>query len=166
MVRQTSPEVKEKIFELWVKGKNYREIKEETGVSIGAISNIVGGKRGGIPDIEELRALNRALKQADITVKDSLKGAVFLDKLSALNIQVDRIPACINLLNQYGEKAGELLEAALRLRELEVSLGKTYKMVIVEAVENVKKLETIKNRISELQGETRHLKSSLRNLKT
>ncbi len=44
-------------------GDNYRGIQAETGTSLGAISSIIEGEKKRVPDIQELRQLNVALKK-------------------------------------------------------------------------------------------------------
>ncbi len=108
MVCELSVEVCRRIVELWLDGNNLREIQAKTGVSLGAISSLVNQEKRRIPDIEELRKLNRVLKKADGNMQDALRGAVFLEKLNPLNIQTNSIPGCIRLFDKYGEHAGEL----------------------------------------------------------
>ena len=153
MVRQISNKNRRRVVSLWLDGNTYRKISAEIGVSIGLISSIIAKERVKVPDIDELRELKVALIQADTNLIDALRGADFLKKLNDLNIPVTRIPVCINLLNQYGEKTKEVLSSGLRLKELEVSRGKTYEDILIDAAEKVRELQILKKRIEELNSE-------------
>lgn len=135
MVRQIPNEIRRRVVKLWLNGNTYRAISIRIGVSLGVISSIITKERGKVPDIDELRELKVALIQADTNPIDALRGADFLGKLNDLNIPMTRIPACINLLNQYGEKTEQVLDSGLRLKELETSQGKTYEHILTDATE-------------------------------
>jgi hypothetical protein len=157
MVRQISNKNRRRVVSLWLDGNTYRKISAEIGVSIGVISSIIAKERVKVPEIDELRELKVALIQADTNLIDALRGADFLKKLNDLNIPVTRIPVCINLLNQYGEKTEEVLDSGLRLKELEVSRGKTYEDILIDAAEKVQEQQILKKSIEELNSEKKTL---------
>lgn len=161
MVRKHPPEVRRRVVELWLDGNTYKDIYAETGASPASSSSIIDRTRKQVPDIDELRRLNIFLKNAGANLRDALKGAQFLDTLNQLNIQIDRIPACISLLDQYGEKAGEVLESGQRLRELETSQGKTYGDIIDDATKKAQQLQEMTTRLKNLRKEEETIKSSL-----
>ena len=97
MVRKLAPELRRRVFEFWLEGKNYREISNATSVSSGAITQIIDEKRKKVPELDELRDLKIALKKADVSVIDAKRGALFQERISALNIQLERIPSIIKL---------------------------------------------------------------------
>jgi len=164
MVRQIPSEVRRRVLELWLDGNTYRTIHVETDVSVGAISLIIDEERKKVPDIDELSRLRVALKQAGANLTDAFRGAVFLEKLNYLNVQIDRIPVCISLLNQYGEEAGEALESRRRLKELEASQGKTYTQILAEAAEKAKQLQDMARSVEDLRREEETIKKSLQDL--
>jgi len=86
MVRQIPIEVRRRVVELWMDGNSYRQVSAKTGVSLGTISIIINEERRKVPDIEGLRELKLALKQADANLTDALRGASFLEKLNDLDI--------------------------------------------------------------------------------
>ena len=151
-------------MELWLDGNAYRDISRKTDVSVGAIASIIDDVRRRVPDIEELRALRQSLKRTDTTVADAQRGARFLEKLDNLNIHIDRLPGCINLLDQYGQKAGEILELGQRLRDLEASYGKTYNEVVADAAEKTNQLQEMTIRIGDLRREEETIKKSLQDI--
>lgn len=144
-----------------MEGKNFREISSITGVSLGAISEMITEERSKVPDIDELRELKVTLKQTNAPLVDALRGAAFLERLNASNVPVDRIPTCIELLNQYGEKSREILEYGQRLKELEESQGKTYEKIIIEASEKIRELEEAKKRVADLLTEEEKIRNSI-----
>jgi len=164
MVRKLSPEIRRRVVELWLDDNTYEDIHAKLGVSSGASSKIISETRKKAPDIDELRRLNIALGNADANLDDALSGALFLLKLNQLNIQIDRIPSCISLLDRYGEKAGEVLESGRRLKELEASHGKTYEQIIDDAARKVKQQKDAETRLEALRREEENIKSSLPDL--
>jgi len=164
MVRQLPTEVRRRVAELWLDGNTYRDISRETGVSVGAIASIIEEERRRVPDIEELRALRQSLKRTDTAVADAQRGARFLEKLDSLNIHIDRLPAYVNLLDQYGQKAGEILELGQRLRNLEASCGKTYNEIVADAAEKTNRLQEMTIRIGDLKREEETIKKSLQDI--
>jgi len=161
MVRKLPPEARKRVVQLWLDGNSYVDIHHKAGPSKGTSSSIISQLREEVPEIDELRNLNIALKNANAKLADALKGAQFLGKLTQLDIQISRIPACISLLNQYGKKAGDVLESAQRLQELEASQGKTYEQIIANAAEKVKQLEDAETSLERLRRQEATIKSSL-----
>ena len=157
MVRQIPNKIRRNVVKLWLDANTYREISARAGVSIGVISSIIAKERGRVPDIDELRELKVALIQANANPIDALRGAAFLEKLNDLSIPMTRIQVCINLLNQYGEKAGEVLDSGLRLKELETSQGKTYEHILTDAAEKARELQIQKKRTGELNSKEKTL---------
>jgi len=164
MVRPLPPEIRRRIFETWLEGYNYRQISSQIGVSLGAITAIIEEERKKMSDIDELRELKLALKQANTTIPDALRGAGLIEKLNSLNIPPERLLSCITILDQYGERAVDALAHALRLQELETSLGKTYEQVVTELGEKARELQETTQRIGTLRKEEQSLTNSLRDL--
>lgn len=52
MTEPIADKLRQKIKELWVAGLTYREIQEETGVSLSTISDIINKEKGEEPDLE------------------------------------------------------------------------------------------------------------------
>jgi len=104
MVRPLPPEIRRRIFETWLEGYNYRQISSQIGVSLGAITAIIEEERKKMSDIDELRELKLALKQANTTIPDALRGAGLIEKLNSLNIPPERLLSCITILDQYGRE--------------------------------------------------------------
>jgi len=164
MVRQIPLEQHRRVVELWLEGHSYRVISTKMGISLGAIASIISDERKKAPVMEELRDLKVALTQANAALLDAIRGASFLEKLNYLNIQIDLIPDCISLLDQYGEKAGEVLKSGIRLKELEVSQRKTYEHIVTDAHEMVKDLREMAQRLEDLRVQERTIKKCLHNL--
>jgi len=164
MVRKLPSEVRKKVVQLWLDGNSYSGIHHKAGPSTGASSSIISQLRKEVPEIDELRNLNIALRNAGGNLADALKGARFLSKLNQLNIQTVGVATCISLLDRYGEKAGEVLESGQRLKELEVSQGKTCEQIIHDAMEKVKQLKDAEASLGNLRRREETIKNSLQDL--
>jgi predicted nucleic acid-binding Zn-ribbon protein len=162
MVRRFSEEERRRIVELWLDGNSYRSVSAKMkNASLGAISSIINEEMKKVPDLEELRKLNMAVKRAGCSIEEASRGSQFLEKLKSLNIPVDRLSAAISLLNRYGNKAKDLLEHAERLKELETSEGKTYDRIVAQAAQKTKELKDMTKRVGSLKAEEEALKQSL-----
>jgi len=164
MVRQLLSEERNAVVKLWLDGNTYREIQESTKVSLGAISSVIDEERKRNPDIDELRKLKAALKEARAGVTDALRGATLLARLNNMNIPIDRIHACINLVEQYDGRAGEVLEWGQRLKELEASLGKTYQEIVSDAAQRARQAQDSEVKLENLRREEQTVKESIRDL--
>ena len=156
-----SPEKRKRVIELYIRGYSYREIDEKTGVSIGSISEIINEKRKEMPDIDDLRGLSIALRESNASLLDTLRGANCINKCNELNISVEKIPNCFKLLENYGEKAGHILEAGIRIQQLEEQFGRSYEQLTLDFDEKTEKDAQLSKRVEELSKEERKLKSSL-----
>ena len=132
---------RDRIIELYViRLQTMKEISVLTGRSGGSVHSVIDQARKREPDILQLRSLNRELRKVNANVIDAIKGGKFLEKLGEMNISIDQIPACINLLEKYGEKTREVLFYGQRLREIEEAQGKPYEQIISEADEKAEKI--------------------------
>ncbi len=164
MVHELTPDVRAEVIKLWLAGYSFREIHAKTGVSLGTISSLVNQEKTRTPDIEHARKLILLLKKRKSTLQDALRGAMFLERLDSLNIKVSSLQGCIRLLDQYGEKAGEVLKSAIRLSQLEESQGKTYDQILEEAINTEKQLEHAKGALKDLEEKKKKITRSLQDL--
>jgi len=65
---------------LWLSGHTYRQVYEDLGISLGAVSKIVEEARTSTPDLEELRRLNTILKKSGLSAQDAIRGSALLDR--------------------------------------------------------------------------------------
>ncbi len=161
MVKSIPIEIRRRVVELYLSGYNYREINAETRVSLGAISSIIDEARNDAPDIDDLRELNTELRQADASLIDALRGAVFIEKLNDLNVPVERIRSCIGFLDKYGEDAGSVLEWGLKLKDLERSQGMSYEQIVISANQTAEELHDQTQRYNKLRSREATLRKSM-----
>jgi hypothetical protein len=85
-MRKKPASLKKKALSLWLDGYDYRTIRELTGISLGKLSEIMGGERKMNPDLDELRQLYKLLKEKGLSVSEARVGLCFIADLRALNI--------------------------------------------------------------------------------
>jgi len=158
------PEVKAKALRLWLSGLTYRLINEKTGVSLGAMNELVNEARKKAPDIDDLRQLNVTLQKSGVPLADAIRACSVIS-------QLDELGLAINMLSEYVEFSrklaatrsvgpAELVESALRLSKLEKETGKPYHELVREFEDKqarVKemnlKLKALSNERVKIQGE-------------
>jgi len=163
-VRQVPESTKEEVLRLWLSGLTYRAISAKTGLSLGVISKIIDECRQKTADIEELRKLSIALKQAKASVDDSLRAARFLGSLDESGFDSACLPVCLDFITEAGERARGLASAAGRLTELEKKAGKPYDKFLLEFEEKVKAEAEISKRAETLESAELRLRTSIRHL--
>ena len=92
--------IKSEVLRRWLNGETYQRISEETGVSTGAISEIIEEYRQKAPDIDGLRQLRLTLGKAKASLHDALRGAQFLTKLDESQFDSKYLPGCLALINK------------------------------------------------------------------
>jgi predicted transcriptional regulator len=122
------------VVRLYLEGHPYTEISKKTGVSIGAISNIVedlkAGKLPGIEDVSDqldaLRELSVGLYKAHITAVQAAVGLIVLNRLADLGVEpkdVDKVASlCHDLTSGEGDPK-TYMKAALALEEAKKQTG-------------------------------------------
>jgi hypothetical protein len=123
MSRKIPTATKDGAFRLWLQGHAYREIHNGTGMSLGAINQMVAEARGKIPNIEELRQLNNMLRKSDASVHDAVRGAKLLDVLNERGVGLDTLHSYIELSDRIsserGVEAERFVQSAMKLMKLE-----------------------------------------------
>jgi len=150
------------VINLWLDLKTYREINVRTGISTGAISNIINDERNKIPDLDELRDLKKSILRANTNPLDAKRGAALLEKIDELNIPIKIIPDCIKLLTQYKTEAGNVLEWGLKLMNLERTQKKPYYEIMMDAEKKAKNMQEWEEYTKKLKGQERSIKQSIR----
>ena len=142
-------------------GYTYREIEEETGVSHGSIANIVSEIKNGsltIPgtafdQVNDLRQLSSDLSKSGLKPSQALLGITFLQRLQSLQITPEDLEAWSELVKKLlpaDFPVEEFFQAAIRLRELEASQGKTFETITEEYKSNCHRIEKLKGEIDSL----------------
>jgi transposase len=117
-------EVKVRALGLWLKGLTYRAINEKTGVSLGAVNELVNEARRKEPSLDELKELNVMLKKGDSSVVDAIRGAKILERVNELHVSLGGLESFIKfserISSERGVEAERFIEASMRLMSLEL----------------------------------------------
>ncbi len=97
---------------------------------------------------------------------EMLKGIHYAEKLDALGVALDKLPSFVALVEKYGPRAGEVLEYAVKLMELEEKEGKSYQAVLVDFAEKAQGAKELGTETERLKKEKRSLEGSLGELHT
>jgi len=130
MMRKIPRAAKDKAFKLWLGGCSYREIRDRTGMSLGAINQLVVDVRRETPDVDRLRELNVILRKGGSNVYDAMRGGRLLDKVGQLGVSLDELESYVKLTERVSQEkeveAEGFVESAMKLMKLEGETGKTY----------------------------------------
>ena len=161
MSRKIPTATKDGAFRLWLQGLAYREIHNRTGMSLGAINQMVAEARAKIPNIEELRELNVMLRKSDASVYDVVRGAKLLDVLNERGVGLDTLHSYIELSDRIsserGVEAQKFIDAGMRLVGLEVKTGKNYEQVLKDFEERTKQIEVLDAKAKDIREQIQGL---------
>jgi chromosome segregation ATPase len=163
-LKPISGSIKTEVLRRWLNGETYQRISEETGVSMGAISEIIEEYRQKAPDIDGLRQLRLALGKAKASLPDALRGAQFLTKIDELQFDSKYLPGCLALIKQAGERAPELITASARLIDLEQRAKKPYEQFLQQFNQQLAAETELKGRVRTLEDKELNLANSIRHL--
>lgn len=153
--------VKNKVFELWMSGHDYRNISSQTSISLGSITNIINEARRLSPDIDELRNLNLMLKRNNITISDAIEGTKFVLMLKNLGIDISFLGEVIGHLAMYGADAPKILSKANELLKLETENGIKYSEIAEEYKKISETVKRMQNEVSRLKQEYVRMQSEI-----
>jgi DNA repair exonuclease SbcCD ATPase subunit len=161
MSRKIPTATKDWAFRLWLQGHAYREIHSRTGMSLGAINQMVAEARAKISSIEELRELNIVLRKGGASVHDAVRGAKLLDVLNERGVGLDTLHSYIELSNRMSSECGveaeRFVDAGMRLVGLEAKIGKSYGDVVKDFEERVKQVEGLAAKAKSVREEIQRL---------
>ena len=161
MSRKIPTATKNGAFKLWVQGLAYREIHNRTGMSLGAINQMVAEARAKIPNIEELRELNVMLRKSGASVYDAVRGAKLLDTLNERGVGLDTLHSYIELSDRIsserGVEAERFVQSAMKLMKLEGETGKSYGQVVKHFAEKLSEVAGLEGKIEALKGDIQKL---------
>ncbi|MBI3859210.1 MAG: hypothetical protein HY296_03075 [Thaumarchaeota archaeon] len=90
-----------------------------------------------------------------------LKGIGYAERLDTLGVPLHKLPSFIALVEKYGNRAGEALVYALKLKEIEEREGKTYQAVLSDFAEKTAEAELLRGGNERLREEKETLEDSL-----
>jgi uncharacterized coiled-coil DUF342 family protein len=156
------------VIKLYLEGLPYSEISKKTGVSIGAISNIIDELKAGIlPGVEDLadqidalRELSIQLHKANITAVQAAIGFIVLKRLADLGIEpkdIDKVAYLCHDLTAGEDNPKEFMKAALAVEEVKKQTGLT-----PEALEKkVKELQAAASELEPLASKAKETKKQV-----
>jgi hypothetical protein len=150
-LNRISSEVESKIIEMWCKGFSRDETARILMVGQGTVSAVWASLP---PCLKSLRDLGKALRKLNLQPNDAVEGVNLLELLAKYRITPEQVPIFLETIVKASTEAGcqpeDLIQAKIKLRNLESQSGKTYP----EALE---RFETITHQTSELQQENSQL---------
>lgn len=139
-----SEEDRKRIVRLWVEDLlSYRQISKEAHLSTGSVSGVINEEKMRQPDLEELRAFNRRLKEGP-GYAEALRGANYLREFEKAGFSpgADVLADAVRLMRAHPDDFEGAIEAGRRIIALEKSENKSFKELSDEA-------ESVKGRIQE-----------------
>jgi DNA repair exonuclease SbcCD ATPase subunit len=182
MGRRLSNEKKAEIVKLWLTNNlSYQEIKEKTGVSVGAISKVinefrkdaedhsvrsVAEKYGMVEEIDTLITLSDDLKKTGINIYDAKKGVELWQRLGELGVKVEEIGELVEFCKKIAENhaVDEIIPAAIRLSKLERERGMSYEALIADYDSKVKERDKITEEIELLEKKREEAEEAAKSL--
>ena len=91
MVRRIGDSNRRNVLAHWLDLKTMREVSVVERISIGSVSHIINEERERTLDLDDLRKLNKRLKEADTNSLDATRGANLLERLNELSISASAL---------------------------------------------------------------------------
>ncbi len=133
MPERVADVIRQRILGLWLAAKDRDEIARITGVAAGTVSNVISEHRRLLAnyDIEELRELSMAMKNAGTTPHECAEAVVMLNSLARSNVNVDDLQSFVNNIykacsalglpeEKLVDAAGQLLALSENLQDISV----------------------------------------------
>jgi len=157
MLGVLKPEVKARALRLWLNGLTYRAINEKTGVSLGAMNELVNEARKKAADIDDLRQLNIAVQKSGASVLDVARGARLLDRINQLDVSLERLEGFVNIVNKISSEhnvvAHKFIGSAMKFTELETKTRKSYQEVVREFDDKQSRVHMLDSKVKELDSQ-------------
>jgi len=149
------------IIDLWLRGLSYRDISARTGVSLGAISNIIEEEKRRAPDLENLKLLSDYLFKAKANIADALRGAQLLSTIDASTLSAVDLPECIKFYSKAGDAAPQIIAAGYQVMHLSATTGLGYPELISDIQNGTWARDQLQKSIIALQAQHKQLRSEL-----
>ncbi len=172
MPRELPTNKKFEVIRLYFRGLPYDEIVRRTGVSKGAVVNIVTELREGrypavarSEEVDVLREVAVALRKLGLDTSRALAGLHFYQRLSELGVEPDDLDAWIKMCRALGPEEvpkQEFTEAALRLHRLKQELGRNYDEIANEVEQLTRTAATLRQDVASLKAERGKVEAAAR----
>jgi predicted nucleic acid-binding Zn-ribbon protein len=161
-MQQISRVKRQEVVQHYILGNPYERIAEITGVSHGTVANIVkevdSGElvvSGGISDqINDLRQLSLDLKKKNLEPSHALLGLLLFERLRAMGISLELVDKWSDLSKRFTPTdflPERFFAIALRLHELENSVGKPFEDLTEEYRRRQESAERLAKEIDSLK---------------
>lgn len=150
-----TPEMEQRIFELWFSGEPRDNIARKLRISGYTVSERVNR----LPEcLTPLRDLSVELRKLDLLPVDALQGVEALRQLAEIGVKPEQIPSFVQAVQKISTEAGyqpeQVIQAAIKLSEIETQSGKTY-------LEATKDFETLTQENAGLKQENTRLQREI-----
>jgi DNA-binding transcriptional MerR regulator len=169
-MRKLSREKEKRIIEDILAGLTYRETGQKEMVEISTVHRVVKDERRRTPDFDELQDTSIAMRKMNLSPLDVKKAAALSEALNELGIPLQKLEEYIDLLklilSERNTESDDILNNAMRLKQIEKETGKTAEEILKTLEEALKKDEKRKNEIAVNKKTLRKVKSAKRKANT
>jgi hypothetical protein len=153
-LNRISSEVEARIIEMWFQGFTRDEISRALKVGGGTVSAVVNS----LPVcLKLLRDLSRTLRKLNLLPNDALKGVNLLQLLTERGVTPEQIPISLEAIRKASIEAGyepeKLIQASIKIADLENQSGKTYPEALKEFEELTQQIPQREEKKLQLQLE-------------
>jgi len=164
MGRQLSTKKVMQVNELYFQGFSYDEIARTLMIAKGSVANIIENlKQGKFPEfkhvleqVDALRELAVSLRKSNLNVGQTLVGLSFYQRIAKLGVEPQTLDKFMKMCYQLSPPeypVQDFVTAALKLNELEQSLGKSYEDLLDDYAAKAEALGEIQSQVNQLKGQ-------------
>jgi len=152
-----SEDQKAQALQLYLQGKTYAEIYEETGVSEAAMTAVVAERAEEDPDASVTHELARKLREKRVAPEKLLRGVAVDDALEAMGSNLDEVEKdVLPVVRKFGDKTAEVCKKATEYDKVVKETGHTHDQLLTEHSKKARELkevsEAVSARASELES--------------
>jgi len=160
-MRRIPFQTRKRIIELWFKGIPRDSIARRLRVSGDTVSSVVAQLSSDASQIaecpKELRDLSVELRKLNLSSSEALEGAKLLSKLANLGFAPEQLHEFIQTATKLSRKTEyqpkQVIQAAMKLSDLEEKSGKSYTETIREFEAKTKQTKELQEAINEKEKE-------------
>lgn len=152
MNKKTSIETRNRVFEYWLKGTSRNQIAKKLGISQGNVSSIINSWPS---TLKPLRDLAKSLKKHNILPIEAKQGVEVLNQLKKVGVKLEQtkyfIESAQHLSKQKGYQPHQVIQAAIKISELEATSNKTYPQIIKHQEKLIQQNQKLKEQNKQLK---------------
>jgi len=151
-MREISFQTIKRIIELHLKGYVRDVIARKVGVSTGAVSNVINL----LPEsLEDLRTLGVELRKSGKSLHEALECTNLCRQLKEMNVELDQLEGYVKAMRRFSRKARyepkQVVQAEIRLSNLEDESGKSFQEAIKEFETKIKETQRLDGKMLKTQ---------------